>query len=160
MPLQPSLLGANIGNKWIHPSLDTAALHCKPCESKADPHNSQFMFTWKFLKLFNSIWIPCFLWLSREKQEEELQLAIINNRNEHTTCHIRNVPTKCVPGLHIHNMCGFFFSINVQQNPKSVWFLPLKPVLLPKLLWLQTLVPLGVCYSQPCRCQLNSFQEL
>lgn len=42
-PLQPSLLGANVGNKWIHPTLGMAALHCKPCEFKADPQNSQYV---------------------------------------------------------------------------------------------------------------------
>lgn len=42
----------------------------------------------------------------------------------------------------------------------ALWVFPPKPVLLPKLLWLKTLVPLGVCYPQTSRCQLNSFQEL
>lgn len=87
---------------------------------------------------------------------------VITSKNKQTTCCVRNTLIKRVPRLYLRNMCGFFFSTDVQHNPKSgtVGFFPLKPVLFPKLLWLKTLVPLGVCYSQPLRCQLNSCQEL
>lgn len=43
MLLQPSLLDATIGTEWVHPTLDTTALQCKPCEFKADPQNSQYV---------------------------------------------------------------------------------------------------------------------
>lgn len=43
MLLQASLLDATIGTEWVHPTLDTTALQCKPCKFKADPQNSQYV---------------------------------------------------------------------------------------------------------------------
>jgi len=44
-------MDANIGNEWVHPSLDTTALQCKPCELKADTQNSQYVH----LEIFEAV---------------------------------------------------------------------------------------------------------
>lgn len=159
VPLQASLLGARVG--MDHPSLDTAALHSKPCRLEADPGNSQYVLTWKCPKLSQHLDAVFAMAGQGKAAGGGAAVPIIDNSNEHTSCHIGNVPPNVFLGC-AFTTCGASFLASMCSRIQNLCGFPPppKPLLLPKLLWLQTLVPLGVCYSQPSRCQLNSFQEL